>query len=108
MERTEKDAIVSEVRLKYGRIALGGVNLGRRDNPLRLAVLGDREVLGGQAADRPALLVEDRDVELNDVDRAAELRRIFRLLREHPAIGPQHDGRQCRRNKSDRTSHRLL
>ena len=59
---------------------LRGVDLGHRDDALRLAVLGDGEVVRRQSADRAAVLVEHRDVEADDVDVAAEDRRLLLRL----------------------------
>ena len=43
-----------------------------RDNRLWLAALEDGEVGGDKAAHRPAILAQDGDVELDDVDAAAK------------------------------------
>ena len=50
----------------------GDVDGRERDDRLRLAVFEHREVLGAQAVNRLAVLVEDRDVEPHEIDAGAE------------------------------------
>ena len=71
-------------------------DLCQRDDLLRLAVFEHREIRHRQAADRAAIVVEDRDVEVEDLDAGAERRRLL-LLKGQP--------RSARR---ERTSHKVF
>ena len=54
------------------------VNRAERGDRLRLAVFEDREVRGGQALHRPAIAVEHRDVEVDQIHAGSKLRRRLR------------------------------
>jgi hypothetical protein len=48
---------------------------------LRIAILGDCEIVCGQALHWPALLVRDSDIDDRETRVAAEDRRLLRILR---------------------------
>ena len=55
----------------------GDVNGGECNDWLRLALVENREVVGGQAANWLAIFIEDRHIELDDVDACTKCRRLL-------------------------------
>ena len=74
----------------------GQFDLRQRDKLLRLAVLEHGEIRHRQPADRSAVVVEDGDVEVEDLDAGLERRRRRLLLLLLLSKGPPRSARRMR------------